>query len=223
VTKLLERGDQLISRDKGRKKSSTWAAVGFYREVLKLDPDNFDALWRLARAYMLLGEQAKSADGHRRLGWKGYSFARRAIQRHPRRVEGHFWAALCTGEYAKGLGVLSALKQGIVKRFRGYLDAAIRIDRSYDEGGPDRVYALYWHSLPWPLKNNKKALQHFHSSLRYCRTNAHTHMYLADVLADEDRETEAERHYRRCISASTRQGDRVLARRCRRLLRELKD
>jgi hypothetical protein len=219
---LVERGDRaFIKGDRGRAPRGTWAAIGYYREALKVDQKHFGALWRLARAFMWLGEQSKSNADHRRLGWKGYGYARRAIQAAPRRVEGHFWAALCIGGYGKGLGIISAIRQGIERRFRGYLDASMRIDRSYDEGGPDRIYALYWHSLPWPLRNNKKSLYHFRRSLGYSRTNPFTHLYYGKVLAAESQEAKARRHFQRCIGSSTSQGDRVLARRCRRLMREL--
>jgi tetratricopeptide (TPR) repeat protein len=229
LTKTRARADALVARgdkafvkgDRGRAPRSTWAAIGCYREALKVDPKHFEALWRLARAFMWLGEQSSSSADHRRLGWKGYGYALRAIQVDQRRVEGHFWAALCIGEYAKGLGVISAIRQGIERRFRGYLDASMRIDRSYDEGGPDRIYALYWHSLPWPLRDNKKSLYHFRRSLGYSRTNPFTHLYYGKVLAAESQEAKARRHFQRCIGNSTSQGDRVLARRCRHLLREL--
>lgn len=229
LTKTRARADALVARgdkafvkgDRGRAPRSTWAAIGYYREALKVDPKHFKALWRLARAFMWLGEQSSSSADHRRLGWTGYGYARRAIQVDRRRVEGHFWAALCIGEYAKGLGIISAIRQGIERRFRGYLDASMRIDRSYDEGGPDRIYALYWHSLPWPLRDNKKSLYHFRRSLGYSRTNPFTHLYYGKVLAAESQEAKARRHFKRCIGSSNSQGDRVLARRCRRLIQEL--
>jgi tetratricopeptide (TPR) repeat protein len=220
INALIQRGDQHYEACDSKR--STWRAVGYYREALKLDPRSFEALWRLGRAFLRLGELSNHKAGHRKMGKQGFIYASRAIGIDPRRVEGHFWAALCIGEHGKGLGVLSALREGIVTRFRKHLDAASRIDRSYDNGGPDRVYGLYHHSLPWPMKSNKKALRHLRRSLGYAPKYADTHFYLAGVLADDDKDALARRHLRICIQLANRRGKHKRARECKRRLRELR-
>jgi tetratricopeptide (TPR) repeat protein len=212
---LLRRGDEAYQRaDSGRQ---IWQAIGYYREALKLDAESFEAHWRLARAFVWQAEYSRTKEEKRTYGQLGYAHATQALKKKPERVEGHFWGALSIGQYGTGIGVFAALRGGVRGTFLKHLNASLRIDRGYDRGGPDRIFAMYYHSLPWPMKSNKKALEHFQQSLRYAPTCAYTHYYLATILVDEKRQDEAKSSLHRCLELSARPENREGTGRCRRL------
>lgn len=200
--------------------------MGFYKEALKKDPNHYETLWRLARAFTALATASRDRAVNRDLGWQGYHYGLRAIAQKPGRVEGHFWAALCIGAYGKGLGALSAIRQGIVAKLKKHLNAAMRINRSYQHGGADRVYAIYYHRLPWPMRDNKKSLDHFRKSLTYDRDHTLTHFHMAKVLAAEGHQREAKNHLKVCIQSRDERKSHWVRRshsRCKSLLKQLGD
>lgn len=204
VSRLITQGDAIYV--KNQSPASTWSAIGFYREALKLKPRSHGALWRTARAFARLADHSRSGpEGHGgALGKRGYDYAFLAIQAAPRRVEGYYWAALCVGEWGKGMGMVTALRKGIGGKFLRYLMSALRIDPAYDDGGPYRVLGMYHHSLPWPMKSNSKALRQLRRSLSYSPGYGITHALLAQVLLDEGRRAEARKHLQACVRASAR-------------------
>jgi tetratricopeptide (TPR) repeat protein len=214
---LIQRGDQLYSIAHGHA-HTLWKAIGFYREALKAHPASFDVLWRLGRAFQDLGERSRDKSFKRQAGQQGLDFALKAIQQEPRRVEGHFWAALCVGVYGDSLGMFSALRQRIQDRFLRHLETALRIDPSYDHGAPDRVYGIYHRSLPWPLRSYPKAIDRFRRSLRYDPNFPLTHMYLGQTLLDTGEPDQGREHLRACVRHSRRLKDLELQKECGRLL-----
>lgn len=176
--------------------------MSLYRQALKLDPRSFDGLWRMARAHARLADhdQARQHKGGIH-GKRGYDYAFMAIGVRPRRVEGHYWAAICVGEYGRDMGMLTALRKGMASKFLRYVKAAVRLDPAYDDGGPYRVLGTYHHMLPWPLKSNRKALKLLRRSLVHGPGYGITHALLAEVLLDEGRRSEARTQLRRCLAA----------------------
>lgn len=222
AAELIVQGDALYARRSSDK--TTYKAIALYRKALKLEPRNYEVQWRLARAFFWLADNTDDGDRDKDLGWKGLYHAREAIALSPSRVEGHFFAALCLGEHAKGLGIVTALRQGIEGRFRGHLDQAMRIDRGYEDGGADRAYGNFWHLLPWPKKDNAKALTHFKKSLGYNPRFPRTHFYLAQVYLDEGEDDLARSHLKKCLAVDPRTGNAMDNYRyqwhCRKLVKE---
>jgi tetratricopeptide (TPR) repeat protein len=223
ASRLVEQGDRLF--EKSYSVRLAWQSVWMYQQAVKLAPACFEAHWRLARGYSWIAEQEQDTGGNPGLGKKGYEVALRAIQLDPRRVEGHYWSALCIGEYGKGLGVLRAIRQGIHGKFKRHLDAAQRIDRSYDHGGVDRVYAAYYRMVPWPLRDKRESIQRYERSLRYSPRHPRTLLYLADGLTADGRKAEAIARLKLCAAIGEQEGSPRLNRhylwRCRKRLAEL--
>ncbi len=221
LQRLLRRGDARLAGWFGDRRAS-WRAIWYYRRADRRFPGRYGVLWRLARAHASLAQAQADQRIKSRVGQRGYGYALRAIRRQPDRVEGHFWAALCIGAYGEGIGIFTALRQGVRGKFVGHLERALRIDAAYDHGGPDRVFAMYHHALPWPLRSGRKSLSHFRRSLRHAPRHALTRYYLAEVLRAEDRPQDARRQLVQCVaigeSSTARREDRRFAGKCRRLL-----
>ena len=207
VAALIKQADELYVKRSSDK--ITNQIIGLLKQALDLNNKSFEANWRMARAYFWLCDNTEDGATDKKLGWKGLYFARAAIQLDAKRVEGHYFAALCIGEYSKGLGIITALRKGIEKKFRGYLDRAMKIKRNYEGGGADRAYGNFWHVLPWPKKDNDKSLKHFKRSLTYNKDLPRTHFYIARVYLDEDDKAAAKRHIAKCLSVNPNKGDKM--------------
>ncbi len=200
ISRLIQRGDEIYDRD--QTPAATWRAIGHYRQALKLNSRSFGALWRTARAFARLAYRARVTSGKGgTYGRQGYDYAFRAITARPGSVEGHYWSAICVGEYGHDMSVISAIRKGIRGKFLRFLHAALRIDPSYDDGGPYRILAMYHYRMPWPMKSNSKALRFLRRSLSYSPAYGITHAMLAQVLVAQGRHAAARRHIQACLRA----------------------
>ena len=75
------------------------AAEEQYEAVLKEQPSDAGALWRLARLYVIRGE-ATEGEGKLSLYQKGETYARRAVELDPSCAEAHTWLAGALGNIA---------------------------------------------------------------------------------------------------------------------------
>lgn len=80
------------------------AAVVFYTVALDQHPNDPEALWRLARAYVCMGEVIEG-DQCAELCRKAESFALRCIQEDSTKAEGHTWRAAALGYIALDAGM----------------------------------------------------------------------------------------------------------------------
>ena len=92
------------------------AAIVSYKKVLEADADNYEANWKIARSYFFLGdmlpETKEMKDRHEEMGTEGMRYARRALELNPQRIEGHYYYALCLGQYSIGISIIKALAKG---------------------------------------------------------------------------------------------------------------
>jgi tetratricopeptide (TPR) repeat protein len=222
AARLIRRGDEAFERSRNPREA--WGAEGLYREALASSPDSYEVHWRLARVYSWIAEMEQDTGGNPAVGRKGYDAAFRAIQLNPKRVEGYYWSALCVGEWGKGLGILHAINEGISQKFQRYLDLAMKVDASYEDGGADRVLGFYYRIIPWPLRDYDRSIEHFKKSLEYSPRHPRTLLYYAETLLAVDRRAEAIQELLVCNSIGNREGSPRVNRhylwRCRKLFKE---
>ena len=222
VARLVQRGDALFNNQDSKR--ATWKAIGFYREALKLDNRSFEANWRTARAMARLADKKRSSGRNSGdLGRKGHYYAVQAIAAAPVRVEGYYWAAICIGEYGKAISIVKALTSNLRGKLLSYLAKARRLDPGYEDGGAERLLAMYHHMLPGPLKDNGKGLELIIQASKHSPGHSRTLYCWARILWGAGRKSEARQKAKQCVTA-THGGDKVINRdfqgRCRKLLRD---
>ena len=90
-------------------------------EQLKPHAKDFEAAWRLARAYCWLSERKPYfQDGKykSRLGLLAMKHAQVAIKQRPKRVEGHYFHAWAVGQWSLGISIPKALWKGAEGQLR---------------------------------------------------------------------------------------------------------
>ncbi len=152
----------------------------------QLAPQDYEVLWRLARLEFWLADDPSLPDKERsRLGRLAWEYGDRATKADPSRVEGWNYAAAGMGEYALGIGVFQALREGIEGKFKERLAKAEAIDPDYSHGAIQTAWGRFWFKLPWPKYDGKKAEEALRAALAKNPDNVRAHVYLADVYFKE--------------------------------------
>jgi tetratricopeptide (TPR) repeat protein len=205
VGALMKQGDTAYRKRTSEKVA--WEAIYYYKEVLKLDADNFEASWKLARSFYSLSDTIHDNKRKKELVAEGLKHGEAAAKLRPGRVEGWFYGVICLGEYSMGIGILSALRQGIEGKFTSMLDKAMAINPDFDYAGPPRAAGRAYFKLPWPKRDYKKAEQFLLDSRRRSPAKLRTYLYLAELYEAAGRRADALAQLRECVARDPRRED----------------
>jgi hypothetical protein len=140
---------------------------------LAVESRSFEANWRLASLYNWMADGKEDDDAKAALGKKAWDAGDKAI-----------------GQYAEGVGMITALSQGLEGKFRDRILTALRLDKDYLDGAPQVVWGRYFFKLPWPKRDVDEATKVLTEAVRTHPTNLRAKLYLADCHADADRTDE---------------------------------
>jgi hypothetical protein len=186
LAKLLEEIDATYARRDERGVLDRHRAL--LADAEKLAPGDYEVLWRQARLYFWLADDpAVEAREKSRLGKKGWEYGDRATAANPARVEGWHFAAAGVGNYALGIGVITALRQGIEGKFKERLSRAEQIDPGFQNGAIQTAWGRFWYELPWPKFNGKKSRAALEDALKKNPDNVRARVYLAELFQKLDR------------------------------------
>ena len=178
------------------------AAIPLYEKAVAELGDNYEALWKCARAHRDYGNQLKQQGGAdwedlcAQHGKAGMGFAEKATALAPDKVEGYYYYGLSVGIYSDGVSILTALSEGLKNKTQNNFETAYKIDKTYNRGGPMLSLGRFWTVLPWPMNDEDKALAYLREfqSAGYLEGSVEGQIYLAELLIDiggQDNEAEA--------------------------------
>jgi hypothetical protein len=188
----LARIDELFRR---RDDKAAWSEEQqLVQATLTRAPDDYGVLWRAARFYFWLSDDpGVTSDQRSRWGQQGWDLAERAIVVKPNDVAGHYWAAVCMGNYALGLGVVKALAKGMEGKFKERLKRAGELDPHYQHGSVGVAWGRFYDKLPWPKRDRKKAQEYLRGVLQAFPDNLRAKVFLAVSLVDDDHPADAKK------------------------------
>ena len=162
--------------------------------VQKKNDTDFEANWRLSA---LLNWDANNypdgGDLKAGLGKRAWTVGDKAIQGKPDDVRGQYNAAIGIGLYSEGVGILTALSQGLEGKFKSRAQAALRIDKDYLDGGPQVLWGRFFRKLPWPKKDLDESIKVLTAVAKEHPENLRAKYYLADSLLDDGKKAEAKK------------------------------
>jgi tetratricopeptide (TPR) repeat protein len=163
--------------------------LGVYEEALKTGENKYEAYWRIAKMLYYIGDHTESKKEKKAIFEQGVYNATKAVSLESERPEGHYWLGVNHGMVGDVRGVLKSLS--LVKPIKEAMNKVIELDRSYAEGGADKVLGRVYFKLPgFAGGDNDKSLEHLLKSLEYGPDDAGTHFYLAETylaLKDKDK------------------------------------
>jgi tetratricopeptide (TPR) repeat protein len=86
------------------------AALAHYEEAIKVDPKNYEALWKASRSAVDLGSAERNDEKRETYFKNGELYARRAVEVNPGDAEGHFNLARALGKNALTQGPRARIK-----------------------------------------------------------------------------------------------------------------
>jgi hypothetical protein len=167
---------------------------------LAVEPRSFEANWRLASLYNWEAD-VKEGDEKAALGKKAWDAGDKAIAANATDARGHYNAGVGIGLYSEGVGIITALSQGLEGKFRDRILAALRIDKDYLDGAPQVVWGRYFFKLPWPKRDVGQATKVLTEAVRTHPSNLRAKLYLADCYADDDKVEEGRKLIQQVLDA----------------------
>lgn len=102
--------DHIALGDKEYVAMNAPAGLAHYEEAIKLDPKNYEALWKASRSAIDLGSFDRDDKTREDYFKSGELYARRAVEANPGDAEGHFHLARSLGKNALSQGPRARIK-----------------------------------------------------------------------------------------------------------------
>ena len=169
-------------------------AIDLLEAALAEEPDNVELHVQVARFYFWIGDTASSDAQKVQLSKTCWDHAERVKVLAPSRVEGPCWSMACIGTHSEGVGILTAVRQGLAGKFEDNGKKAASISPNHDSGGPLRGLGRYYFMLPWPLQDLDDSRSYLERAYAAGPDHPRNLAYLADLELDQDN-TEAARGY----------------------------
>jgi len=177
--------------------SSILESIPLYIKAVEANPNSYEANWKCARAhreYANLNLEQESEDWEdicKKYGKDGMEYGEKAIEIEPDKVEGQYYYGLCVASYSDGVSILKALKEGLKGSTQDAFYTAYEIDKMFEDGGPMLAIARFWHQLPFPLRNKKRAEKYFNEHHESFPDDPQGLVYFAELLIDRRKKDEA--------------------------------
>ncbi len=106
------------------------AALRAYQQAVQADSSNYEALWKLSRAYVDVGETFKKKNQRKQYFREGEKYARRAVEVNPDGARGHVFLAVALGRVALDAGAKKRVR--LSKEIRAEIEKALALDPNDD-------------------------------------------------------------------------------------------
>ncbi len=177
-------------------------AIDLGLKAVKANPDSYEANWKLSRSYAYYTHTLQK---HLVPGWeedcktyakKGMQYAEKAMSLEPEKIDGHYFFAFNAGMYSYGVSIFGAITEGLKGKTQRNFEKVYQMNKNYEKGAVMVSLARFWHKLPWPLKDEKKALELYreYQQTPFYGKDPGCMVVMAELLADmggKKREQEA--------------------------------
>ncbi|MFL5344613.1 MAG: tetratricopeptide repeat protein [Hyalangium sp.] len=161
------------------------------KKELQAAPEDYELLWRSARLLVWQADGAGDDRLKKVLGRQAWDTCEKGVKVAPQRVECQYLAAAGIGTYSQAVGILKALKEGLEGKFNERLDAAIKIDPTFDNGAPWLAKGRYHYELPWPKRDLAESVKLYEKAIEKFPGNLRAYLYLAETLLADDKAQKA--------------------------------
>ena len=188
VTKLVKSHLSKANQYMGEKTvESLEKAIEEIESVLEMDPNNYEALWMISKAYTdiiaiktsaLIIEKDEYKPMLKELGKKADIYARRALKINSEAKESIAAAALAHGYYSASFGIVKAIFKGAAGRYKKLCKQLIKIDENYGGALGYKMMGKLYYVAPWPVGSEKKAIKFYKKALEVDNSLLEPHYYL---------------------------------------------
>lgn len=130
LTDYLTRGDEAYAQFDNK------GALNYYLQAFNLDSTNYQAAWKVCRAYVDIGETLPDKKDRKEYYLDAENFARKAIEIDSLGAKGHLWRSISLGRVALDAGAKERVRMS--KEIKKEVDRALELDPNDD---------IAWHVL----------------------------------------------------------------------------
>ena len=129
-------GDLVAAGATAFQKFDNQTAMESYQKALETGPQCYEAAWKLARAYIDLGEKLADKEQRKEYYMKAHETAKKAVEINPGAAKGHLYLSISLGRVALDAGGKEKVR--LSKEIKSEVDKALTIDPNDD---------IAWHVL----------------------------------------------------------------------------
>ncbi len=152
--------------------------LALLREAIGKNPQDYEALWRIAKFVCFLAEDISRSEKLELLN-EGISAAKKAVALRPNGAEGHFWLGANDGLYAEAGSMWAGLR--MVDTIQAEMETVARLDADYEQAAGLRTLARIYYRAPYFKGGDKRrSVVLLEECLKRYPENSLTMLYLAD-------------------------------------------
>ncbi len=172
-------------------------SLAVVERALSMSSDDYQWLWRAARGYYYVGDNAGKSDKLRYFE-RGMDTGQRSVARQPGAVEGHFWLAANYGGFSEQKGAFKAL--AMVKKIRAEMEKVLSLNNLYQDGAAYLALGEMDRRLPRLIGGNlQRAISWLEQGLKVAPKNIEMKLALAQAYQDAGRREDARRQLQEII------------------------
>lgn len=164
-----------------------------YETAAETIENKYDINWKMSRIVYHIGNHTADKKEQQEIFTRAIVLAEKAIALEPEKPDGHYWMAVNNGSFGESKGVMKSL--GLVKPIKASMNKVIELDRSYEDGGADRVLGRVFFKVPGIAGGDKdESLRRLLKSIEFGPNNPRTLLYLGETylaLKEIDKAREA--------------------------------
>lgn len=226
--------DLLDQADAAHEKNQYETVYDLLKQAEQKDPDNFEVIWRLARAHFDFSDNSTDEDVISGNIYDGFDYAKRALAMHDDRAESHKWYGILIGR----VGEIEGTEQKIKNSYKVAEHTKIAIELDPDDDGNYHVMGR-WHytlaDLSWierkiaswvyatpPEASFEEARDYFAKAISIDPSDIRNYVWLGKTYEELDDEDAAAKAYRDALKITAdSDSDRILQDEARELLDDL--
>lgn len=195
-------GDDLVRNPKTVEKLEK--AVKEYEAALEMDPNSFEALWKVADAYTyimqiksngIIVEKDEYKPMFGKLGKKALDYAEKARKMNPKSKEAVTANLRAYAYYCCSFGIIKAVLKGAAGKYKDLANELIAIDDKYEDGMAYDFLGRLYHVSPWPVGSSKKAIKNYLKTLEIAPSRLEARYFLGVNYLDKKKFDQAKKEF----------------------------
>lgn len=227
-------GDLIDQADAKHDDDAYSATYELLQQAEQLEPDNFEVVWRLARAHFDFSDNSEDETVISDNFYKGLDYAKKALELDDSRAESHKWYGILIGK----VGELEGTKQKILNSYEVKDHTLKAIELDPEDDGNFHVMGR-WHytlsDLSWferkiagliyatpPEASFEEAAEYFKKAIALEPTDIRNHLWLGNTYVALDKNELAKQEYNAALAITAENdSDRKLQKEAQELLSNL--
>lgn len=171
-------------------------AVKGYEILLKKEPNNYELLYKIAKAYIAIvdiktGALIEEKDEYKPIlaksGKLANDYAHKAYEINPDDKEVVASCLVAYGYYSSSFGIVKAIFKGAAGHYKDLCNQLIKLDDKHLGALGYRALGKFYHMAPWPVGSSGKALKYFKKAVATDNSVLGSHYYMGLIYFDKDK------------------------------------